>query len=172
MWFYLILGEDDAVDHPFGRGRYNVNPVPKSFDAASVYRMNSSPRGIAVIINNKNFLVSSGQHLSPREGTDVDREALKKLFKKMQFKVEVHNNLTKAEIRRIAVEKAAFDHSLYSAFIFAILTHGEEGVVYGTDGTISIRDITSRFKKSTTLAGKPKIFFFQACQGMCIAVIN
>lgn len=172
MWFYLILGEDDVVDHPFGRGSYTVSPVPKSFDPASVYRMNSSPRGIAVIINNKNFLVSSGQHRSPREGTDVDREALKKLFKKLQFKVEVHNNLTKAEIRRIAVEKAAFDHSLYNAFIFTILSHGEEGVVYGIDGTISIRDITSRFKKSTTLAGKPKIFFFQACQGMHIAVIN
>jgi len=37
--------------------------------------------------------------------------------------------------------------------------------VYGTDGTISIRDIASKFKSNASLAGKPKIFFFQACQG-------
>ena len=98
----------------------------------------------------------------------MDREALKKLFKKLQFKVEVYNNRTKAEIRRIAVEMATSNHSKYDAFMFAILSHGEEGLVYGTDGTISIREITSRFKHSETLAGKPKVFFFQACQGtMC-----
>ena len=131
--------------------------------------MNRSPRGVAVIINNKIFLESSGQHLSPREGTDVDRDALKKLFQKLQFKVEIYNNRTKAEIRNIAEKKASSDHSNYDAFIFCILTHGEEGLVYGTDGTISIKDITSKFKTNTSLAGKPKIFFFQACQGKKIA---
>lgn len=137
----------------------------KQLDVTTMYKMTSTPRGIAVIINNKNFLESTGQHLSPREGTDVDRDALKKLFKKLQFKVEVYDNRTKAEIQRIAIEMATFNHSKYDAFMFAILSHGEEGLVYGTDGTISIREITSRFKYSETLAGKPKIFFFQACQG-------
>ena len=143
-----------------------MSPVPRQLDTSTMYRMNRSTRGIAVIINNKDFLKSSGQHLSPRNGTDVDRDALRKLFKNLQFKVEVYNNQTKAEIRRIAVEKATFNHSIYDAFIFAILTHGEEGLVYGIDGTISIKDLTSRFKYSKSLAGKPKIFFFQACQGM------
>ena len=127
--------------------------------------MSRSPRGIAVIINNKKFLESSGQHMAQRGGTDIDRDALNKLFKKLQFKVEVHNNQTKAEILRIVREKATSDHSLYDAFIFAILTHGEEGLVYGIDGTLRIREITSKFKNNKTLAGKPKIFFFQACQG-------
>ena len=127
--------------------------------------MSRSPRGVAVIINNKKFLESSGQHMSQRGGTDIDRDALNKLFKKLQFKVEVHNNQTKAEILRIVREKATSDHSLYDAFIFAILTHGEEGLVYGIDGTLRIREITSKFKNNKTLAGKPKIFFFQACQG-------
>ena len=162
----FILEQNDHVDYPFRSGSYNVNTSPRQLDVTTMYRMNCSPRGIAVIINNKNFLESSGQHLSPRVGTDVDRDALKKLFKKLQFKVEVYNNQTKAEIRRIAMAKATFNHSMYDAFIFAILSHGEEGLVYGVDGTISIRDITSRYKHSKSLAGKPKIFFFQACQGM------
>ena len=163
----LIAEQNDQVDHPLRHGGYNVKPLSQGqFDPNTMYRMNCSPRGIAVIINNKNFLKSSGQHMAQRRGTDVDRDALKKLFKNLQFKVEVHNNITKAEIRRIAMEKATLDHSIYDAFIFTILTHGEEGLLYGTDGTISIKDITSRFKNTKTLAGKPKIFFFQACQGM------
>lgn len=58
------------------------------------------------------------------------------------------------------------DHSNYDAFIFCILSHGEEGVVYGTDDTVPVEKITSRFKSTASLAGKPKIFFFQACQGI------
>ena len=163
---FVFSEQSDQTDHPFNRhGSYNVSNATKQLDVTTMYKMTSTPRGIAVIINNKNFLESSGQHLSPREGTDVDRDALKKLFKKLQFKVEVFDNRTKAEIRRIAIQMATFNHSKYDAFMFAILSHGEEGLVYGTDGTISIREITSRFKHSETLAGKPKIFFFQACQG-------
>ena len=120
---------------------------------------------MAVIINNKNFLRSSGMDRYPRNGTDVDRDSLVKLFKMLKFEVKVYNDQTKAEIRRITKEMATCSHSNYDAFIFSILTHGEEGVIYGTDGTISIRDLTAEFKYSTTLAGKPKIFFFQACQG-------
>ena len=104
----------------------------------------------------------------PRNGTDVDRDALKRVLQdKLKFKVDVYNNQTKAEIRRIVKSMATADHSNYDAFIFSILTHGEEGVIYGTDGTISIRELTADFKFSKSLTGKPKIFFFQACQGMC-----
>ena len=158
--------EDDLdVDGLFKFGSYNLSKGSKQLNTATMYKMTSTPRGIAVIISNKNFLESSGQHFSSREGTEVDREALKRLFKVLQFKVEIYNNQTKAGIRRVAVEMAAFDHSKYDAFIFAVLSHGREGVVYGTDGIIPIRDITSYFTQCRSLAGKPKIFFFQACQG-------
>ena len=125
--------------------------------------MSRAPRGIAIIINNKNFLRSSG--MDKRNGTDVDRDALEKLFKSLMFEVRIYNDVTTDGIRRIAQEIVSLNHSDYDAFIFSILTHGEEGLLYGTDGTISIRDLTSEFKDVTTLAGKPKMFFFQACQG-------
>ena len=173
---YSFLGESNIQNHSVEDdldvdglfkiyGSYNLNKASKQLNTATMYQMTSTPRGIAVIISNKNFLESSGQHFSSREGTEVDREALKRLFKMLQFKVVIYNNQTKAEIRRVAVEMAAFDHSKYDAFIFAILSHGREGVVYGTDGIISIREITSYFTQCRSLAGKPKIFFFQACQG-------
>nr|6WI4_A Chain A, Caspase-3 [Porites astreoides]6WI4_B Chain B, Caspase-3 [Porites astreoides] len=131
----------------------------------TIYKMNKSTRGIAVIINNKDFLRSSGMDRYPRNGTDVDRDALAKLFRALKFDVRIYNNQTRAEIRRITKEMAITNHTPYDAFIFSILTHGEEGVIYGTDGTMAIKDLTAIFKDCTTLVGKPKMFFFQACQG-------
>lgn len=165
---FICLEKDDSTEQSLEHSSTGSNLSSSMPDSSLIYRMNRSPRGIAVIINNKTFLESSGQHLSPREGTDVDRDALKKLFQKLQFKVEIHNNITKREIRNITAKFASADHSNYDAFIFTILTHGEDSLVYGTDGTISIIDITSKFKSNASLAGKPKIFFFQACQGMKI----
>ena len=157
--------EADAKLFGFGSGGTSTKASSNTLDKEIIYKMDRSTRGIAVIINNKNFLRSSGMDRYPRNGTDVDRDSLVKLFKTLKFDVKIYNDRTKAEIRTITKEMATMNHSNYDAFIFSILTHGEEGVIYGTDGTISIRDLTAEFKYSTSLAGKPKLFFFQACQG-------
>ena len=146
-----------------GSGEVPAKLTGDVVDTKTIYKMSRAPRGIAIIINNKNFLSSTG--MDPRNGTDVDRDALEKLFKSLKFGVKIFNDVTTDGIKQIAQVMAAFDHSDYDAFIFSILTHGKEGLLYGTDGTISIRDLTSGFKDATTLAGKPKLFFFQACQG-------
>ena len=49
-----------------------------------------------------------------------------------------------------------------------MLSHGEMGCVFGPDGQkVRLRDLTRPFTsgRSPTLAGKPKLFFIQACQG-------
>lgn len=49
-----------------------------------------------------------------------------------------------------------------------VLSHGDKGCVFGTDEEkVPIQDITQPFisRKAPTLAGKPKLFFIQACQG-------
>lgn len=149
----------------FGGGGSATKSSANTIDNDTIYKMNKSTRGFAVIINNKDFLRSSGMDRYPRNGTDVDRDALAKLFRALKFDVRIYNNQTRAEIRRITKDMATTNHSSYDAFIFSILTHGEEGVIYGTDGTMAIKDLTAIFKDCTTLVGKPKMFFFQACQG-------
>lgn len=149
----------------FGGGGSATKSSANTIDNDTIYKMNKSTRGIAVIINNKDFLRSSGMDRYPRNGTDVDRDALAKLFRALKFDVRIYNNQTRAEIRRITKDMATTNHSSYDAFIFSILTHGEEGVIYGTDGTMAIKDLTAIFKDCATLVGKPKMFFFQACQG-------
>lgn len=149
----------------FGGGGSATKSSANTIDNDTIYKMNKSTRGVAVIINNKDFLRSSGMDRYPRNGTDVDRDALAKLFRALKFDVRIYNNQTRAEIRRITKDMATTNHSSYDAFIFSILTHGEEGVIYGTDGTMAIKDLTAIFKDCPTLVGKPKMFFFQACQG-------
>lgn len=162
-FFFLFSEKDNQVEQVEQK---SVHPQPLAQVSVSydtIYRMACQPRGIAVIINNKTFQEKTRQ--TSRGGTDLDRDALKKLFQKLLFKVEVHNDKTTAEIMEIVRKLSKLDHSNYDAFIFCILSHGEEGVVYGTDGTIPVDEITSRFTSTASLAGKPKIFFFQACQG-------
>eukprot|EP00079_Xenopus_tropicalis_P020932 XP_012812140.1 PREDICTED: caspase-3 isoform X2 [Xenopus tropicalis] len=59
------------------------------------------------------------------------------------------------------------DHSKRSSFVCAILSHGEDGLVYGVDGPIQIKNLTDLFRgdRCKTLVGKPKLFFIQACRG-------
>ena len=55
------------------------------------------------------------------------------------------------------------DYTDHDCFLFAIMSHGEEGVLYGTDDTMPEEDITTPFRGDLchTLAGKPKLFFIQ-----------
>jgi len=42
-----------------------------------------------------------------------------------------------------------------------VLSHGEDGYIYGTDKKISIENLICPIKNCSTLSGKPKLFFFQ-----------
>ncbi len=73
-------------------------------------------------------------------------------------------------------------HKSADAFIFVALSHGNKGIIYGTDGkkettregkvrfhnSLDIyQDIMSKFDgiNCPNLVNKPKMFFIQACQG-------
>ena len=55
------------------------------------------------------------------------------------------------------------DHSDSSCFACILLSHGEEGMIYGTDGAMPIKTMTSMFRGDMckSLVGKPKLFFIQ-----------
>lgn len=65
---------------------------------ADHYKMNHPKRGIAVIFNQKNFLIPS---CGRREGTNKDRDGLKALFVKLGFDVLLHDDLTITEISAV-----------------------------------------------------------------------
>lgn len=61
------------------------------------------------------------------------------------------------------ISVATDDHSDADCFVLVVLSHGEEGEIYGTNGKLKLDYITGLFKgdESPTLAGKPKLFFIQ-----------
>ena len=48
-----------------------------------------------------------------------------------------------------------------------ILSHGNEGIIYGYDGSYPVHKVWQNFTPDNcpSLAGKPKMMFIQACQG-------
>ena len=56
-----------------------------------------------------------------------------------------------------------FSYDNCDVFVMAILSHGGDGHVYGTDEPFEIKIITNYFRGDMcpTLAGKPKLFIFQ-----------
>ena len=67
-----------------------------------VYKMDSMPRGLALIINNSAFQPKSG--FSPHYGFDVAVRNLKDLFLYLGFNVIVKQDLTKEKIQK-CIEK-------------------------------------------------------------------
>ncbi|KAH9378264.1 hypothetical protein HPB48_021802 [Haemaphysalis longicornis] len=58
------------------------------------------------------------------------------------------------------------DYTQDDCFVCWILTHGDSGCLYTSDGEQLIEDkFISPFRKNKGLLGKPKLFFIQACRG-------
>ncbi|XP_042556614.1 caspase-3 isoform X1 [Dipodomys spectabilis] len=129
------------------------------------YKMDYPEMGVCIIINNKNFDKSTG--MSPRSGTDVDAANLRETFLNLKYEVRNKNDLTHEEIVELLYNVSKEDHSKRSSFICVILSHGEEGIIFGTNGPVELKKLTSFFRGDycRTLAGKPKLFIFQACRG-------
>ncbi|XP_061183809.1 caspase-8-like [Saccostrea echinata] len=140
----------------------------EALESFSYYKMTSKPRGYCIIINNKIFHGQSD--LRERAGTDIDEEKLEETFGTfLDFNVKIFRNCTCVQIREVCQKYSRKDHSQYDSIVVCILSHGTTGAVYGSDcQSVPIRDITSYFTASRcpTLADKPKLFFFQACQGL------
>ncbi|XP_034988803.1 caspase-7 isoform X1 [Zootoca vivipara] len=130
-----------------------------------LYRMDYKKIGKCVIINNKNFKEST--QMGIRNGTDKDAGDLLKCFRSIGFDVSIHNDLTCEAMENKLKEVALESHSDAACFACILLSHGDEGFIYGTDGAMAIKDLTSLFRgdKCPSLIGKPKLFFIQACRG-------
>ena len=126
--------------------------------------MTSSPRGEALIINNKTFL----NRWKDRLGSEHDVLEVHKLFQDLGFKVTTKENLTKDKLLGELYAMAREDHSRYDCFVLWLMSHGDKDFVYGTDGEkIKLDKVRELFSNSScsSLDGKPKVVFTQACRG-------
>ncbi|XP_071828849.1 caspase-6-like isoform X2 [Apostichopus japonicus] len=142
--------------------------------------MRHPERGLAIIFNNENFL-----KMTKRTGTRIDTDKLSTTFKNLGFKVLICDDYTADDIRKLLRAASNLNYSGYNCFLCVFLTHGDEGIIYGSDGDPESFngngnvDSTSRtwlllkddvfdiFRGNNcrSLIGKPKIFIIQACRG-------
>ncbi|KAK9515625.1 hypothetical protein VZT92_026253 [Zoarces viviparus] len=142
-------------------------------DSIQSYKMDASPCGHCLIINNVEFEPES--ELNNRKGSNVDCDKLEGRFKALNFIVEVKTNLKQRQIKHALSALSQKDHSQYDCCVVIILSHGTEvshsrfpGAVYGVDGQhVPIQLITNYLngRHCLSLQGKPKLFFIQACGG-------
>eukprot|EP00731_Ephydatia_muelleri_P005466 Em0002g1642a len=152
-----------------------------------VYRMESDPHGIALVISNIEFNVAL--RLSSRKSAKVDEERVKEMFKALKYEVVLLQNLTAAQM--IEAFQLVAGSMMFSSlpqetqefwrnqgysgtsitkkndsFICCLMSHGERGEIYGIDGScfgIEL-DCFSKLLVCPHLTGKPKMAFIQCCQ--------
>ncbi|EDW16773.1 caspase [Drosophila mojavensis] len=131
---------------------------------AAEYNMRHKNRGMAIIFNHEHFDVPT---LKSRAGTNVDCENLSRVLKQLDFDVSVYKDYRYQEIMSTIKYAASQDHTHNDCILVAILSHGEMGYIYAKDTQYKLDNIWSHFTANhcPTLAGKPKLFFIQACQG-------
>lgn len=146
-----------------GTGPTEVDAKAGSFSFR--YSLNYPSIGQCIIINNKNFDRRTG--MNQRNGTDVDAANAMKVFAKLGYKVKVYNDQSVEQMKLVLTAVSKEDHSSAASFICVLLSHGDEGVFFGTDGSIELKYLTSLFRgdRCKSLVGKPKLFFIQACRG-------
>jgi len=170
----LVVGSPDITSDRLdarwfsrGTGSNGVSagiPMPTSKDADQ-YNMDHRRRGKAFIFNHMNF--DPRLQLRPRNGTNCDRDNLRINLRQLDFEVEVYDDLPFKEIERILESASMEDHSDSDCILVTVLSHGELGILYASDQPYKPDRLWTHFSadKCRTLAGKPKIFFIQACQG-------
>ncbi|XP_072222724.1 caspase-9 [Leuresthes tenuis] len=142
-------------------------------DSIKSYKMDASPCGHCLIINNVEFERES--KLNSRKGSNVDCDKLERRFKALNFIVEVKTNLKQRQIKHELSALSKKDHSQFDCCVVIMLSHGTEvshsrfpGAVYGVDGQhVPVQHITNYLngQHCPSLQSKPKLFFIQACGG-------
>uniref|UniRef100_G3PH89 Caspase-8 n=1 Tax=Gasterosteus aculeatus aculeatus TaxID=481459 RepID=G3PH89_GASAC len=161
---YLCFGSSDEGMNICSDAEPNTKPSSPD-DHTEYYALIHKPRGLCVVINNEDFL---GTQMKNRKGTQEDEKALCSLFSRLGFTMLVHNNLTAGAMKQELQKLGARNFVNDDALVVCVLSHGEMECVFGTDEQrVNITDLTRPFTSegAPTLAGKPKLFFIQACQG-------
>ncbi|GJQ70479.1 cysteine-type endopeptidase [Trypoxylus dichotomus] len=153
----------------------------QSGSADDIYEINPKYPGLLLIINNQHFytdyrdeyigkLPNTSTKLENRRGSEEDKKKLEETFAKLKFCIEIKENLAHDCILE-ELEKVVRKF-MYSCLVVAILSHGDQGVIYGSNSVaIEVTEIQKRICDKR-LSGKPKVLLLQACQGSDCQKIN
>ncbi|KAG8141433.1 hypothetical protein E2320_007056, partial [Naja naja] len=138
----------------------------KQFTIRRFLSMTCPKRNRALIIVNYQFLRAKEGLLRPRVGARREADKLFKALSKCNYDVRLFLDLTAKEIEEVYKEESQAEHG--KCFVSILSSHGEEGSIMDCQG--QALKLTRIYKilsseRCPHLAGKPKIFFIQACRG-------
>ncbi|XP_011631290.1 caspase-1-like isoform X1 [Pogonomyrmex barbatus] len=159
---WLFRKAKDTVDH---KVKIDVDEKPIKINVdlfAEEYNMKHKRRGVAIILNNVHF-----KDMSTRHGSTKDSVDLKESLIRLGFEVRVFIDRDMKTINTVLESTAAEDHTDADCLIVIAMSHGESGLLYSSDGLYPVETLWTPFtgNRCTSLAGKPKLFFIQACRG-------
>ncbi|XP_039308892.1 caspase-1 [Solenopsis invicta] len=129
------------------------------------YNMDHKNRGKCIIFNHEEFV---SPKFPEREGSAYDTLRLRTTFQYLDFDVKIHTDLTKNQITDVIEEVRQLDHTDNDCLCIIVLTHGlDDDMLVAKDKKYKSDMLWKPFTadKCVTLAGKPKLFFIQACRG-------
>ncbi len=148
----------------FSFGHYNTRDTLKRNDrslssVSGIYPMVNSPRGFCLLVNNY-FTI----------GTYKEMQRFRNIFYQLHFDVIMEKNLdAKTIVNRLIQLSRSDDLKNHNAFVFMIITHGNENKqILGFDEEpIQIELLTEIFNNENCplLQNKPRMFFFNCCRG-------
>ncbi|XP_010085267.1 PREDICTED: caspase-1-like [Pterocles gutturalis] len=114
------------------------------------------------------------EHLSWRNGAEVDVEGMTKLLEGLGYVVDVHRNLTSEEMAAVMKNFAGHkEHCTSDSTFLVFMSHGVRAGLCGTksrDETTDILSLDTIYEKFNNkhcqaLLGKPKVVIIQSCRG-------
>ncbi|XP_063409571.1 caspase-6-like [Mytilus trossulus] len=128
------------------------------------YKMESTPRGFVLIINNIHFR----NHIH-RPGAQQDREKLKAMFEDFGFQVDVKEDQTAMQVEEL-LSQFSLLQDLYQvdSLIVVLMSHGNNEFILGVDcERLNVIDLIKKFNADhcPAMMGKPKMFIVNACRG-------
>ena len=129
---------------------------------SEVYKMNHKRRGVALIFNHVYF-----KKMTARTGSIKDCCDLQNVLRNLDFDVKVYTDPTTRTIGTVLKSTAAEDHMDADCLIVVAMSHGESGFLHSYDFKYPVEMLWDHFTgdKCSSLIGKPKLFFIQACRG-------
>ncbi|EFX71257.1 hypothetical protein DAPPUDRAFT_309167 [Daphnia pulex] len=130
--------------------------------------MDHEKRGYALIFSHENF--DSNLELDPRPGSHKTAEKLKEALTKLKLEAEIFSDFTYEEIKTKVNDLCSREEDLRKSdcILIIVMTHGLfNDHLYSKDTHYPSNNLPPFFttKQCPSLAGKPKLFIFQACRG-------
>ncbi|XP_071534947.1 caspase-1-like isoform X2 [Panulirus ornatus] len=169
-----ILDTSDALRQGFGYPIQDILNRPNAVMPVSYlsrsYNMEHKHRGLALIFVHDRFSLG-GPPIRPCAKHDFS--ICMKAFKHLGFVVQDHWNLNKANFLLQLYKVSQQDHTDSDGLVLVFMSHGglhgktNKEFIWTYDAKVDTIELWKNFnaEKCPSLAGKPKMFFIQACRG-------